>query len=177
MQTLETVTELKNAIAHYPDFPKPGILFQDLSPLFKDKHLYKKLLDLLTAKVTALGEFDYVIGIEARGFILGAALASRMHSGFIPLRKKGKLPGEITQVKYDLEYGTDILEIQHHADLHNKKLLVIDDIFATGGTLKGAIQLLKKYSPQLTAMVLLDIGITDIKQLGQLGIEYAVLLK
>lgn len=174
MHALETISELKNAIALYPDFPKPGILFQDLSPLIKHKHLYKKLLDLLTEKTIALDEFDYVIGIEARGFILGAALASRLHCGFIPLRKKGKLPGEITQVKYDLEYGTDILEIQHHADLHSKKLLIIDDVFATGGTLKGAIQLLKKYSSHLTALVLLDIGITDIKQLG---IDYVVLLK
>jgi adenine phosphoribosyltransferase len=103
MAHTETVTELKNAIAHYPDFPKPGILFQDLSPLFKDKHLYKKLLDLLTDQFTQLGGFDYIVGIEARGFILGAALASRVQCGFIPLRKKGKLPGKITQVKYDCD--------------------------------------------------------------------------
>lgn len=163
---LNTEVKLKQAMTDHPDFPKPGILFRDLNPLYKDPGLFAELLDLAVAKVKPLGQFDIVAGVEARGFILGAALAQRLNIGFVPVRKKGKLPGEVASITYALEYGSDTLEIQQDTHLKNSRILLLDDVFATGGTLKAAISLLQPLVNAISCAVIYDIKITDINNLG-----------
>jgi adenine phosphoribosyltransferase len=153
------IDHLKKHIAVFVDHPKPGIVFQDLNPLYRDKKLYARLLKESLATIKTLGKFDYVAGIESRGFILAAGLAHRLKIGFIPIRKKGKLPGKVHRVRYALEYGHDEIEIQHAAHLKKSRILIVDDVLATGGTLSAAVQLLKKHTPHLAAFVLMDIQI------------------
>lgn len=158
--------KLKKAIAEYPDFPKPGILFKDLNPLYQNPDLFVEVLDIAAAKIKALGDFDLIAGIEARGFIVGSALAQRLQIGFIPVRKKNKLPGQVAAITYDLEYGTDTLEIQRNPDLKKARVLIFDDVFATGGTIKAVINLLQPLVKSLSCAVLYDIRIADITNVG-----------
>lgn len=158
---------LKQNIAKYPDFPKKGILYQDLNPIYSNPDTFNMLIDTMQLKANQLGTFDFILGIEARGFILGSALAHRLKIGFVPVRKKGKLPGKVHSIEYDLEYGKDCLEIQHDLNLKDKRLLVIDDVFATGGTLKAVLNLLDKITEQVAFGVILDIGLSNIKALNK----------
>lgn len=158
--------KLKKAMAEYSDFPKPGILFKDLNPLYKDPILFAELIDLTLTKIKHLGAVDIVAGVEARGFILGSAIAQKLRIGFIPVRKKGKLPGQVSALTYELEYGSDTLEVQQDTSLQNARVLVIDDVFATGGTLKAVVSLLQPLVKSVTCAVLYDIKMTDIKNLG-----------
>ncbi len=168
------IAKLKSHIALFPDFPKPGIMFRDLNPLYKDKNLWTLLIDTMIKKLEGFGSFDYVAGIEARGFILGSALSQKMGCGFIPVRKKGKLPGKVRSVAYNLEYGEDTLQIQNDVSLSNSRILIVDDIFATGGTLKAVVELISQVSKVKPAIaVVLDIQIADIKQLK---LPYAVII-
>ena len=133
--------DFKKLITSYPDFPKDGILFRDMSPILRSP-------TAVTSMLNQLGDFsdrltpDYIVGIESRGFIIGTALATRQRMGFIPIRKKGKLPGKVIGVDYTLEYGKDRLEIQSDI-LKNQKVLLVDDLLATGGTVKAASKLIK----------------------------------
>jgi adenine phosphoribosyltransferase len=169
----KTIARLKAAITTHPDFPKPGILFYDLSPIYKDKQLFADLVALCMAGAKQYGSFDYIIGVEARGFILGAALAHELSCGFIPVRKKGKLPGELVTAEYILEYGTDYLQLQADPKLKSAKVLVMDDVFATGGTLKAVIKLVREGKAIPVVGGLMDIGIADITDLG---VDYFVAL-
>ena len=132
--------DLKKFIRDIPDFPKPGILFKDVTTLLQDKKALKASVDLLARQFAKKG-VKYVVGIESRGFIFGTALAYKLGVGFIPVRNKGKLPAKTRSVTYDLEYGTDTLEI--HADALKKgdKVLIIDDLLATGGTVDAVVKL------------------------------------
>ena len=138
---------LENSISSYPNFPKDGILFRDMFPILKSP-------EATTLMLNQLGEFsdklipDYIVGIESRGFIIGTALATRQRMGFIPIRKKGKLPGNVIGVDYTLEYGKDRLEIQSGI-LKNQKVLLVDDLLATGGTVKAASKLISKVGGRL----------------------------
>jgi adenine phosphoribosyltransferase len=133
---------LKGTIRDIPDFPKPGIVFKDLTTLLKNKEAFKYVIDVLAEKFAPLKP-DYIVGIEARGFILGPAIAHAIGVGFIPIRKPGKLPHKVEKAVYELEYGTDTVEI--HADAVEKgdRVIVIDDLLATGGTAEAAYRLLK----------------------------------
>jgi adenine phosphoribosyltransferase len=139
--TLEIV---KNSIRNIPDFPKEGIQFKDVSTAFKDRQIFKFI-------VTEIGEhykdtgITKVVGIESRGFILGSNLANQLHAGFIPIRKPGKLPSETFTQMYDLEYGSDSLEIHQDALDAEDVVLIHDDLLATGGTAQAAIDLVKKF--------------------------------
>ena len=134
---------LKSKIREVPDFPKPGILFYDITTLLCDGQGFRDTVDALAAPY--MGEdIDQVIGIESRGFILGAAVAATLGSGFVPIRKPGKLPSKTHQETYNLEYGTDALEIQQDACAHDKRILIVDDVLATGGTARAAIDLARK---------------------------------
>lgn len=157
---------IKQNTTLYPDFPKPGILFRDLSPLYKDPKIFQQLLKYLAEAANKLGKFDYIAGIEARGFILGSALAAQMNCGFIPVRKKGKLPGKCLEITYSLEYGQDTLQIQEDEKLKNSSILIIDDVFATGGTLKAVASLVKTFTNKVCGLVICDIGITDLSAIG-----------
>jgi adenine phosphoribosyltransferase len=134
---------LEKTIRNIPDFPKKGILFRDVTTLIQNKTAFKKSVNLLAKKYKAKG-FDKVIGIEARGFIFGAAVAYKIGAGFVPVRKKGKLPFKTISTTYELEYGTDTLEIHQDAIIPGEKVLIIDDLLATGGTVKAAIELVRK---------------------------------
>ncbi|MDD5109380.1 MAG: adenine phosphoribosyltransferase [Candidatus Omnitrophica bacterium] len=134
---------LEKSIRNISDFPKPGILFRDITTLIQNRAAFKKAVDLLSKKYKGKG-FDKVVGIEARGFIFGAAVANKIGSGFVPVRKKGKLPYKTISITYELEYGTDTLEIHKDAITPGEKVLIIDDLLATGGTVKAATELVKQ---------------------------------
>ena len=133
-------TDLKRLIQNVPDFPREGINFKDVSPLLKDAVAFATAVSLMARAVEA-DEIDYVAGIEARGFILGSALANLLNLGFVPIRKPGKLPGEIIAQSYSLEYGESSLEMQRDAVPKGSNVLIVDDILATGGTAKSAAKL------------------------------------
>ena len=139
---------LTDYINDIPDFPKKGILFRDISPLLKSPEGWgaaMRQLGLFCERVNP----DLIVGIESRGFIVGSALATQQRMGFIPVRKKGKLPGKVLGVDYTLEYGKDRLEIQSDAFEGNPKVLLVDDLLATGGTVKAASQLIERGGGQL----------------------------
>ena len=135
---------LLDSIRDIPDFPKPGIIFKDITTLLNNKEAYKLLMDHLEARYKEM-DLEYIVGLDARGFIFGAALADRLRIGFVPVRKKGKLPGATICEKYELEYGFDEVEI--HLDAFKGKegarVLIIDDLCVTGGTANAACNLIK----------------------------------
>lgn len=137
-----TKTELKKFIRDIPNFPKEGIIFKDITTLLKDKDAFKKAVNMLAAKFRKQN-VDYIVGVEARGFIFGAALAYKLGVGFVPVRKKGKLPYKTRSISYQLEYGTDTLEIHEDAIPPNARVLIVDDLLATGGTIKAVADLIK----------------------------------
>jgi len=134
---------LKALIRDIPNFPKPGIIFKDITPLFKDAQAITYMLDSL-AEPWKGRHIDVVVGAEARGFLIGPGLAERLGAGFVPIRKPGKLPADTLAHSYDLEYGSDTLEIHQDAIIENHNVLVVDDLLATGGTAKACIALVKR---------------------------------
>jgi adenine phosphoribosyltransferase len=146
--------DLKQHIRNVPDFPKPGILFYDITTLLKNAEGLKATIERLVAPYRD-ARIDAVLGIESRGFILGAAVAERLGAGFIPVRKPGKLPAKAIKETYDLEYGKDALEM--HADAVDKgeRVLIVDDVLATGGTAAAAVQLVKKVGGELHGLAFL----------------------
>jgi len=134
---------LKAKIRDIPDFPKPGIMYRDLTTLFKDSEAFAYVIDIMSEEAKKLQPHK-IAGIEARGFIIGAAIAYKLGLGFVPIRKPGKLPHDIERLNYTLEYGQDCLEIHVDAVTQNEKVVLIDDLLATGGTAKAACQLLQK---------------------------------
>jgi len=146
--------DLKQHIRHVPDFPKTGILFYDITTLLRDPVGFKATVDLLATPYEGQG-IDAVVGIESRGFILGAAVAQRIGAGFIPIRKPGKLPAKAIKETYDLEYGKDALEIHEDAVAHGQRVLIVDDVLATGGTAAAAVQLVKKLGGELHGLAFL----------------------
>jgi len=134
--------DLKKLIREIQDYPKPGILFYDLTTLLKDKNGFRSLIDRLCAHYEG-HQIDVVVGIEARGFILAPALAYRLNAGFVPVRKPNKLPAKCASVSYALEYGTDTLEIHEDAVQKGQRVLLCDDLLATGGTAAAAVQLIR----------------------------------
>jgi adenine phosphoribosyltransferase len=146
--------DLKQHIRHVPDFPKPGILFYDITTLLKMAEGLKATIDRLAAPYQA-AKIDIVIGIESRGFILGSAVAERLGAGFIPVRKPGKLPSKAIKETYDLEYGKDALEMHADAISKGERVLIVDDVLATGGTAAAAVQLVKKGGGELQGLAFL----------------------
>ena len=132
--------DLREFVRDVPDFPKPGILFRDLTPLMRDPDGWQEVISQLSAVCERL-QPDLIVGIESRGFIVGTALATAVRLGFVPVRKPGKLPGEVTGVDYALEYGSDRLEIHSDALADGSKVLIIDDLLATGGTAAACAEL------------------------------------
>ncbi len=145
---LKQALDLRQYVQDIPDFPKPGILFRDISPMLRDPVAWAEIMNRLGAVCDALKP-DLIVGIEARGFIVGMGLATHRKLGFVPVRKPGKLPGDVLGVDYDLEYGKDRLEIQADALLGQPRILIVDDLLATGGTASATIDLIKKTGGQL----------------------------
>jgi len=138
----ESLAQLRAAIRDVPDFPKPGILFYDITPLLADPKLLKLSIDAMEEMVGSR-KVDKIVGIDARGFIFGAMLAARLNCGFIPARKKGKLPWKVKGLDYALEYGTASMEMHEDAISPGENILLADDLLATGGTAAAALQLMK----------------------------------
>ena len=141
--------ELKTLIREIPDYPKPGILFYDLTTLLKDPTGFHTMIDRLCEHY-AKQKVDIVVGVEARGFIFAPALAYRLGAGFVPVRKPKKLPGKTARIEYQLEYGSDSLEIHEDAIRPGQRVLVSDDLLATGGTAAATIQLVRKLGGEVT---------------------------
>ena len=135
--------ELKEKIRTIPDFPKPGIQFRDITTLLTDPQAFKTVVERFVEHYQD-EQIDLVVGVESRGFIIGAPLALRLEKGFIPVRKAGKLPGPIHGVEYDLEYGTDRVEVHQDAIPSGSRVLMVDDLLATGGTIEGSLRLVEK---------------------------------
>jgi len=142
---------LKERIRHVPDFPKPGILFYDVTTLLKDPEGFQMAVDAMAAPHRDAG-IDLVVGIESRGFIFGAAVADRLKSGFAPVRKLGKLPSKTRRASYQLEYGSDSLEIHEDAVEQGARLLVVDDLLATGGTAAATVGLLRDLGGEIAGV-------------------------
>lgn len=142
---------LKKLVREVPDFPKKGILFYDITTLLKDKVGFATLIDALSEQFLDR-DIDLVLGIEARGFIFGPALAYRMNAGFVPIRKPRKLPAETVKWTYDLEYGTDTLEIHKDAIKPGQRVLIVDDLLATGGTANACLQLAQSLGAKVEAL-------------------------
>jgi adenine phosphoribosyltransferase len=143
--------ELIRIIRDVPDFPKKGIVFKDITPLLADPVAFKRAIDAMALSLRDL-EFDLLVGIESRGFIFAAALAYALGKGKVPVRKPGKLPAKTVQVSYELEYGTDRLEIHEDAIRPRQSVVIVDDVLATGGTAKGAASLVEKVGGQVLAI-------------------------
>lgn len=141
------IEKLSKAVRNVPDFPIPGIQFKDVTTLFKEPEILKELSDGLYEMYKGKG-ITKVVGIESRGFIMGPLLAERLHAGFVPIRKPGKLPADTYEVSYDKEYGKDSIQIHCDALDENDVVLLHDDLLATGGTMIAAVELIKKFHPK-----------------------------
>ncbi|MGH2500176.1 MAG: adenine phosphoribosyltransferase [Candidatus Limnocylindria bacterium] len=147
-------TDLATLIRDVPDFPKPGILFKDITTLLKDGDAFRSAIDGLLARVRDRG-VDVVVGMESRGFIFGAPVAYALGVGFAPVRKLGKLPSDVVSVEYDLEYGSATLEMHRDAFAPGSRVLVVDDLLATGGTVAGTIDLVKQLQGRIVGLAFL----------------------
>jgi adenine phosphoribosyltransferase len=161
MTSLQFENDLKAAIRTIPDYPKPGIMFRDITTLLGNARAFRRAVDELV-QPWAGSKIDKVAGIEARGFILGGAVAHQVSAGFVPIRKKGKLPHTTVRIAYSLEYGLDEMEMHEDALEKGDRVILVDDLIATGGTAEGAVKLLR----QLGADVLAACFIVDLPELG-----------
>ena len=170
--------KVKKAIRDVPDFPKKGIIFKDITTVLNDGELFFEIIDYFANKYK---DIDFVCGIESRGFILGSPIAYKLKKGFVPIRKKGKLPYTTVAEKYALEYGFDEIEIHIDAfkKLKNPKVLLVDDLIATGGTAEAAVKLLRKLDANIVAAAfLIELTFLDgAKRLKDLGVEVDSLVK
>jgi len=156
-----TEKDLAARIRDIPDFPKPGILFKDITTLLKDGESFRAAIDGLLARI-GKRDIDVVVGMESRGFIFGAPIAYKLGVGFVPVRKLGKLPADVVSVEYDLEYGSATLEMHKDALVPGAKVLIVDDLLATGGTVAGTIDLVKQLRGDIVALAFL-IELTALK--------------
>ena len=172
------LTSVKEKIRTVPDFPKKGIMFLDITTAVKDPETLNKMIDFLYENYKDK-EIDYVAGIESRGFIFGAPLACKLNAGFIPVRKPNKLPAKTVSETYALEYGTDSIEIHEDAIEKGKKVLIIDDLLATGGTAAAACNLFKKVGGDVAGVAFI-IEIEELKgreKIEKTGVEVISMLK
>jgi len=153
--------DLRASIRSIPDYPKPGIMFRDITTLLGNARAFRRAVDELVQPWAGM-KIDKVAGIEARGFILGGAVAHQVSAGFVPIRKKGKLPHKRVSIAYSLEYGLDEMEVHEDAVVVGDRVILVDDLIATGGTAEGAVKLLR----QLGAEVLAACFIIDLPDLG-----------
>ena len=154
-------SELAASIRSIPDYPKPGIIFRDITTMLGDARAFRRAVDALVQPYAG-SKIDKVAGMEARGFILGGAVAHQLSSGFVPIRKKGKLPHDIVRIAYSLEYGVDEMEMHRDAVNPGEKVILVDDLIATGGTAVGATKLLR----QIGAEVVAACFVIDLPDLG-----------
>ena len=157
----------KSLIREVKDYPKTGIVFKDITPVLKDADAFSSVIEGMAENLSE-AEFDYVAGIEARGFILGAALADRMRKGFIPIRKKGKLPYSTISKDYALEYGNATIEMHKDAISKGSRVILVDDLLATGGTAKAAAELISEAGGEVICIMFM-VELESLRGRGQLG--------
>ncbi|WP_375458652.1 adenine phosphoribosyltransferase [uncultured Enterovirga sp.] len=157
----DVVRSLRDIVRTIPDYPKPGIMFRDITTLLGDAGAFRRAVDELVQPFAG-GKADKVAGIEARGFILGGAVAHQLSAGFVPIRKKGKLPHTTVQVSYLLEYGEDVIEMHADALVRGERVILVDDLIATGGTAGAAIKLLRQIGAEIVAACF----VIDLPELG-----------
>ncbi|SJZ83827.1 adenine phosphoribosyltransferase [Consotaella salsifontis] len=170
--------DLAGAIRTIPDYPKPGVMFRDITTLLADPVAFGETVERLVAPFRDIGA-DKVAGVEARGFILGGALAHQLSAGFVPIRKRGKLPHETVRVAYSLEYGLDEIEMHRDAVKAGEKVILTDDLIATGGTAEGAVKLLRQLGAEIVAACFV-IDLPDLggrKKLEALGVPVRTLVE
>ncbi|MGH2488807.1 MAG: adenine phosphoribosyltransferase [Candidatus Limnocylindria bacterium] len=170
--TVSSADDLRKLIREVPDFPKPGILFYDITTLLKDPAAFKEVVDRMVDQVRGTS-IDIVVGMESRGFIFSAPIAYQLGAGFVPVRKLGKLPADTIEVEYALEYGTATLEIHRDAIQPGQRVLIVDDLLATGGTVMGTIELVQRLGGEvagLSFMVELS-ALQGRERLGQFAIH------
>jgi adenine phosphoribosyltransferase len=158
---MSTPEELKKYVRDIPDFPQPGVIFRDITPLLGRKELFREVVNMMSKRWTG-PEPDLVAAIEARGFIPGAAIAVKLNAGFVPIRKIGKLPWNTISDSYQLEYGTDQLQVHADAVEPGQKVLIVDDVLATGGTAAAAVRLIRKLGGEVVGVQVL----IELKDLG-----------
>jgi adenine phosphoribosyltransferase len=146
--------DLRAKIREIPDFPKPGILFYDITTLLKDAAAYREAIDLMLAPFRDMG-VEAVVGMESRGFIFSGPIAYLLHAGLVPVRKLGKLPAETLSVEYALEYGSNTLEIHRDSIRPGQRVLIVDDLLATGGTVRGTIELVERLQGEIVGLAFL----------------------
>jgi adenine phosphoribosyltransferase len=168
---------LLSAIRTIPDYPKPGVMFRDITTLLGNAKAFRRTVDELVHPWVD-SRIDKIAGIEARGFILGGAIAHQLSSGFIPIRKKGKLPHETVRVAYSLEYGIDEMEMHKDAVTAGERVILVDDLIATGGTAEGAVRLLRQMGAEIvTACFIIDLpDLGGRKKLEALGVPVRTLI-
>jgi adenine phosphoribosyltransferase len=149
-----TPDELRAKIREIPDFPKPGILFYDITTLLKDPAAYRAAIDAMLAPYTGMA-IDIVVGMESRGFIFSAPMAYQLGAGLVPVRKLGKLPAETISIEYALEYGSNTLEVHRDAIQPGQKVLIVDDLLATGGTVNGTVELVQRLKGEISGLAFL----------------------
>jgi adenine phosphoribosyltransferase len=149
--TFSTAEDLRALIREVPDFPKPGILFYDITTLLREPDAFREVIDRMADQVKET-PVDLVVGMESRGFIFSAPLAYKLDAGFVPVRKLGKLPAETIEVEYELEYGTATLEIHSDAVQKGQRVLIVDDLLATGGTVLGTIELVRRLGGEIAGL-------------------------
>jgi adenine phosphoribosyltransferase len=160
------IIELKKYIREIPDWPKKGILFRDITPLLGEPRAFRAAVDAIAAEYAGRG-IQYVAAAEARGFIFGAAVAAKLNAGFVPVRKKGKLPFKTESITYDLEYGSNTVEVHKDAVPAGAKVLMVDDLLATGGTIEAACKLIEKIGGKIVGLIFL-IELTELKGINKL---------
>ena len=166
------LTDLKASIRSIPDYPKPGVVFRDITTLLGDARAFRRAVDELVHPFAG-GRIDKVAGIEARGFILGGAVAHQLSAGFVPIRKKGKLPHETVRIAYSLEYGVDEMEIHTDAIGQGERVILVDDLIATGGTAVAATRLLRQIGADIvSACFIIDLpDLGGARKLRDLGVD------
>ncbi|MFA7414566.1 MAG: adenine phosphoribosyltransferase [Rhizobium sp.] len=170
--------ELASSIRSIPDYPKPGIVFRDITTLLGNPRAFRRAVDALVHPYAGM-KIDKIAGMEARGFILGGAVAHQLSAGFVPIRKKGKLPHETVSIAYSLEYGVDEMEMHIDAVEPGQKVILVDDLIATGGTAVGAVQLLRKIGADVVSACFV-IDLPDLggrRKLEALGVEVRTLVE
>jgi len=170
--TVRSADDLRAKIREVPDFPKPGILFYDITTLLKDAEAFADVIDRMADAVKD-ERIDLVVGMESRGFIFAAPLAYKLGAGFVPVRKLGKLPAETIEVEYDLEYGTATLEVHRDAIKPGQRVVIVDDLLATGGTVLGTIELVRRLGGEIASLAFM-VELTALngrKKLGEFTIH------
>ncbi|MFC5757081.1 MULTISPECIES: adenine phosphoribosyltransferase [unclassified Rhizobium] len=173
-----TLSELAASIRSIPDYPKPGIIFRDITTLLGNPRAFRRAVDELVQPYAGL-KIDKIAGMEARGFILGGAVAHQLSSGFVPIRKKGKLPHDTVRIAYSLEYGVDEMEMHRDAVQPGEKVILVDDLIATGGTAVGATQLLRQIGAEVVGACFV-IDLPDLggrRKLEDLGVDVHTLVE